>query len=68
VIRVNALDDDQRWAIARQLPHDTTIDTEDRLAGLPPLSTPKAHRLSLCYAADVSCRSRPQRAEHTDRR
>ena len=31
---VNALNDDQRWAIARQLLHDTTIDTEDRLAGL----------------------------------
>jgi hypothetical protein len=31
---VDALDDDQRWAIARQLLHDTTIDTEDRLAGL----------------------------------
>jgi hypothetical protein len=31
---VHALDDDQRWAIARQLLHDTTIHTEDRLAGL----------------------------------
>jgi hypothetical protein len=31
---VNALDDDQRWTIARQLLHDTTIDAEDRLAGL----------------------------------
>jgi hypothetical protein len=31
---VSALNDDQRWAIARQLLHDTTIDTEDRLAGL----------------------------------
>lgn len=31
---VNALNDDQRWTIARQLLHDTTIDTEDRLAGL----------------------------------
>jgi hypothetical protein len=31
---VNALNDDRRWAIARQLLHDTTINTEDRLAGL----------------------------------
>jgi hypothetical protein len=31
---VNPLDDDHRWAIARQLLHDHTIDTEDRLAGL----------------------------------
>jgi hypothetical protein len=31
---VNALNDDHRWMIARQLLHDTTIDTEDRLAGL----------------------------------
>jgi hypothetical protein len=31
---VNALNDDQRWATARQLLHDTTIDAEDRLAGL----------------------------------
>ena len=31
---VNALNDDQRWAIARQLLHDTTLDAEDRLAGL----------------------------------
>jgi hypothetical protein len=31
---VNALNDDQRWTIARQLLHDTAIHTEDRLAGL----------------------------------
>ncbi|MET7401542.1 hypothetical protein ABZS66_49490 [Dactylosporangium sp. NPDC005572] len=31
---VNTLNDVQRWAIARQLLHDTTIATEDRLAGL----------------------------------
>jgi hypothetical protein len=31
---VNALNDDQRWTAARQLLHDTTIDAEDRLAGL----------------------------------
>jgi hypothetical protein len=31
---VNPLDDDHRWATARQLLHDTTIDIEDRLAGL----------------------------------
>ncbi|MFF5265009.1 hypothetical protein ACFY4C_39335 [Actinomadura viridis] len=28
------LDADHRWTTARQLLHDTTIDTEDRLAGL----------------------------------
>ncbi|MGH3799131.1 MAG: hypothetical protein ACRDTD_03180 [Pseudonocardiaceae bacterium] len=31
---VNPLDDTHRWTTARRLLHDTTIDTEDRLAGL----------------------------------
>ncbi|MFI6368818.1 hypothetical protein ACIBG0_39575 [Nocardia sp. NPDC050630] len=31
---VNPLDDDHRWATARRLLYDTTIDAEDRLAGL----------------------------------
>ncbi|MFG2041974.1 hypothetical protein [Dactylosporangium sp. NPDC048998] len=31
---VSALDGDQRWMTARQLLHDTTIDADDRLAGL----------------------------------
>ncbi|MFF5038060.1 hypothetical protein [Nocardia salmonicida] len=31
---VNPIDDDLRWGSARNLLHDSTIDTEDRLAGL----------------------------------
>ncbi len=31
---VNPIDDDHRWGTARKLLHDSTIDTEDRLAGL----------------------------------
>jgi hypothetical protein len=31
---VSALNGDQRWTTARQLLHDTTLDAEDRLAGL----------------------------------
>ncbi len=31
---VNPLNDDHRWATARKLLHDTTIEIEDRLAGL----------------------------------
>ncbi len=31
---VNPLDDDHRWTAARRLLHDSTLDAEDRLAGL----------------------------------
>jgi hypothetical protein len=51
---VHALDDDQRWAIARQLLHDTTIDTEDRLAGL----------LLLLYAQRPGNRPADHRPDH----
>jgi hypothetical protein len=45
---VNPLDDDHRWTTARQLLHNTTIDAEDRLAGL----------LLLLYAQGLSTISR----------
>lgn len=41
---VNPLDDDQRWSSARRLLHDSTLDPEDRLAGL----------LLLLYAQSLS--------------
>lgn len=31
---VNPLDDDHRWTVTRRLLHDSTLDSEDRLAGL----------------------------------
>ncbi|HEY0695824.1 MAG TPA: hypothetical protein VGD71_43155 [Kribbella sp.] len=51
---VSALNDDHRWAIARQLLHDTTIDTEDRLAGL----------LLLLYAQRPGNRPADHRPDH----